>query len=66
MKELNQRNTETVEQVLKELNNKLFEQQKRIDGILATFNSIMTRVESIERMVMIQKAISTGHGPSVQ
>lgn len=65
MKELNARNTETLEQVLKQQNEKIEEQQKRIDSVLVTLGSLINKIEALERILTLQKARSTGHGPSV-
>ena len=66
MGELNARNTEAIAQTLKAIGDEVREQQKRIDGLLLTLGNIMSRIEFLERTVMLQKAISTGHGPSVK
>lgn len=62
MNELNKRNTETVEQVIKEQNNKLFEQQQRIDLLNTAVANLTQKLIVLENMLIIQKVNSIGHG----
>lgn len=66
MDELNKRNTLTVEQALKDMTNHILEQEKRIDGLVDTYSSALQRIEVLEKILMFQKAMLTGHGPSVK
>jgi len=66
MKELHRRNTETVEQVIKEQNQKILDQQIRIDGLNNSMSILMERLNKIEQIILIQKIQSTGTGASVK
>ena len=66
IKEISKRNAETIEQVVRDQNEKIAALHKRVDGSNATIASLTSKVESLERMVTIFKATSTGHGPSVK
>jgi uncharacterized coiled-coil protein SlyX len=63
---LNRKNTSAVQQTLEQLNAKVYEQQVRIDTLQATLNSFSEKITSLEQMVIIQKVLSMGHGPSVK
>ncbi len=65
MNDLNRRNTLTVEQVLKELNEKVLSQQIRIDGLVSTISSLMERLNGLELSVLMMRVNLTGKGPSV-
>ena len=66
MQELNKRNTETVEQLLKYMNARILEQQIRINGLNATMSTIYEEMNQLKQMVFLQKVQSTGRGPSVK
>ena len=66
MNELNRRNTETVEQVLKEQNAKILEQHKRIDLLNTAVTNLTQKIIELETMLIIQKVKLTGTGPSVR
>jgi len=66
MDELNRRNTEAVEQVIKDQNNKILEQQKRIDLLNTAVSNLTQKLTEIEKMIIIQKIKLTGSGPSVK
>lgn len=66
MKELNERNTETVEHAMKDMYDKIQDQQIRIDSLNAALSSMTERLNALERMIIIQKAQSFGNGPSVK
>ena len=66
IQELNKRNTIIVEQVLKEMQSKIYEQQKRIDGLNNVMSNITTRMNQLEQIVFIQRAQLIGHGASVK
>lgn len=66
MKELNKRNTETVEQVLKKMSTQILEQEIRISGLLGSISNALARIETLEKVILLQKASSFGHGPSVK
>jgi uncharacterized coiled-coil protein SlyX len=65
MSDLLRRNTEAVSQALRELTDKVFSQQRQLDGMVATMGSMNERMASLERTIMIQRALMTGHGPTV-
>ena len=64
LNELNKRNTETVEQALKDMYSKIQEQQIRIDGLLNTLSILSAKLNTLELTLMLQKAKSMGTGPS--
>lgn len=66
MDTISRRNTDSFEQALKDVTKKMFEQQQRLDIMQASFSAICERLNSIEKMVLIQKAMSIGHGASVK
>jgi uncharacterized coiled-coil protein SlyX len=66
MDNLNRRNTETVEQVIKEQNRKLEAQEIRINGLNAGLSSMQERLNALESMLINQKVQLTGHGSSVK
>lgn len=65
MNELNKRNTETVEIVMKQQNMKIEEQQIRIDQLSNAVTNLTQQVADLKIMVVMQKAKSMGSGPSV-
>ena len=64
MEELSRRNTETVEQALKDMYKKIQEQQVSINGLNTTIGSMYERMNALEKMVMLHKARITGTGPT--
>ena len=64
LKELNQRNTQAVEQALKDMNERIYEAQKQINALHDTFAGILERIIAIEQFVAIQKVKFTGRGPT--
>jgi len=66
MQDLNRRNTETVEQVLKDMYEKIQIQQIRIDQLNTALSSMVERLNILEKMIINQKVNSIGTGPSVK
>ncbi len=66
MQELNRRNTESVEQAIKDMYSKIEEQQTRINGLNNAMSTMMDRMNQIEQMVHSQKIQLTGTGASVK
>lgn len=66
MKTINERNTETVEQVLREINDKIYKQEVHINGLNNTISTLYERINLLEKMVFEQKIKSSGHGPTVK
>ena len=64
LKELNQRNTQAVEQALKDMNERIYDAQKQINGLNDTLAGIIERLIVIEQFVAIQKVKFTGRGPT--
>jgi esterase/lipase len=64
--EVNKKNTIAIQQELKRLADQAYEQQKRIDGLLATISTLFDRINKLELIIQIQKATMIGHGPSVK
>ena len=65
MNELNRRNTETVEQALKDTTAQVFEQQIRINGLNNSMSSLMDRQNALEKMVYEMKVKLTGRGATI-
>ena len=65
MEKINRRNTETIEQKLKDMTIQILEQQIRIDGLNNSMSSLMERQNSLERMVYDIKIKLTGTGATV-
>ena len=62
MNEINHKNTEAVEQALKDMYKKIEEQHIRVDSLNNSMNSLMERQNSLERMVYGMKIKLTGTG----
>ena len=65
MEKINRRNTETIEQKLKDMTVQILEQQIRINGLNNSMSSLMERQNSLERMVYDIKVKLTGTGATV-
>ena len=61
---LNKRNTESAFITIKAQNEKLSEQQIRIDGLYAAVTNLSAEVSELRQMVMLMKAKITGTGPT--
>ncbi len=66
MKEINKRNTETVELALKDVYSKIYEQQKIIDHLNNSIANLYERMNGLEHQLIIQKVQLVGLGPSVK
>ena len=63
---LNRRNTESVKQALNDLTDRVLLQQQRIDGLLATVGTLSSRVLALEQLILVDRAVRAGHGPTVR
>lgn len=66
IKELNKRNTETVEIALRDIYSKYYDQQALIDNLHAGIATMQQRMSALEQQLIIQKVQLTGLGPSVK
>jgi uncharacterized coiled-coil protein SlyX len=66
MKEINKRNTETVEIALKDIYSKIYDQQKIIDNLNNSIYTLYERMNNLEQQLIIQKVQLVGLGPSVK
>lgn len=66
IKEISKRNAETLEQVIRDQNEKIEAQTIRINNLERTLGNVLAKVEILERTITSVKAASTGHGPSVK
>lgn len=66
LKEVSRRNTETFEQVAKELYSMLYDKQTQIDQLNNGIATLQNRLNSLEQQLIIQKVQLTGLGPSVK
>jgi|OpeIllAssembly_1097287.scaffolds.fasta_scaffold2680549_1 prefoldin subunit 5 len=66
MQELNKRNTETVEQALKDIYDKIYKMQESLNHMNNTFVAIYERMNKLEQQLIIQKVQLVGLGPSVR
>jgi uncharacterized coiled-coil protein SlyX len=64
--EINRRNAAAVQQTLTGFSEKLNEQQVVVEGLLTMIRSMAERMIILEKMVLQQKAVSFGTGPSVK
>jgi len=64
IKELNRRNTETVEKVLKDINEMVYKQQTLIQKQSEAINSLTIRIGQLENKYNIFKVQTTGFGPT--
>lgn len=66
MDDLNKRNTETVKQALKEMSDKVYAQQTKIDGLNATITTLNSRIDNLEVTVNLLRAMAMGRGPTAR
>ena len=66
LKELNRRNTVTVEAAMKDLYAQLYFKQTQLDQVNAGLASLQERMNNLEQQLIIQKVQLTGLGPSVR
>ena len=64
MEDLNRRNTETVKLTLKDMLERLYAQQARIDGLNATITTSNSRIDELQQSVNMLRAIIMGRGPT--
>jgi hypothetical protein len=64
--EVDKKNTAAVTQALEDIRKMQYEQQEKINGLLATLSTINQRMLDLEQMVRVQKAMMFGNGPSVR
>lgn len=63
---VDKKNRDAVEQALKDIYLKIEEETKKINGLLNTISTLEKRINELENMVRIHKAMSFGTGPSVK
>lgn len=56
------KNSAAVKQALDDMNSRLYAQQERIDGLVATLSTITAKLNDIELKYNIQRAKAFGHG----
>ena len=61
---LNKRNTDSAFITIKMQNDKLSEQQTRIDGLVSTIANLYAEMADLRQMVALMKAKFTGTGPT--
>lgn len=66
MDELSHRNTETVKQVLQDIDKQIREQQIRIDKLQTTVTMLTQKITTLETNIMLMRANSFGTGPTVK
>lgn len=66
LKDLNRRNTLSVELVLKEMTINIQNQQIRMDQMINTIGSMSQRLTILENLLILEKVRNTGTGPSVR
>lgn len=66
LEEVSRRNTLAVEQALKEMTQRILEQQKRIDGLNAAMSGLTDKQNKLENMLYMMKSQSVGTGPTVR
>lgn len=64
MQELNRRNTETVELVLKDMSDRIYNQQIQVNNLHTALCNMTERLNSLEQTLIIQRVQLTGLGPS--
>ena len=66
MEKINRRNTETVEQALKDIYNKIYALDNRITAQNSAIMSLTEKINVLEAVIQLQKMKLTGLGPSVR
>lgn len=66
MKDLNHRNTETVEQALKDIYDKLYALDNRVTRQNSAIMGLIEKINVLEAIIQIQKMKLTGLGPTVK
>ena len=64
MSGVNEKNQVAVEQSIKDLTAKVYDQQVRIDGLNATISSVFDRLNALETTLNLIRAAQFGHGPT--
>jgi len=64
--QISRRNAETLEQIVRQQNEKIEAQTIRVNLLERTLGTAINKIEQLERMITFQKATSVGHGPSVR
>ena len=62
--ELSRRNGASVEQALKQMTWKVEEQQQRIDGLVNSISTLMTRLTVVEQHFAADRIRRMGNGPT--
>lgn len=60
------RNTESVKQSLRDMEARLLHFQNRLVGLELSLRTAMNRMASLERLVVEHKVVITSHGPTVK
>jgi hypothetical protein len=63
---LNKKNTLAAQQAIAELNERLYKETERVTSLHATVSVLMERMNQLEQLVRVQKAMMQGTGPSVR
>ena len=66
IQELNTRNTITVEQALKQITTKIYEQDIKIGLLQTGMNALAVKITEIEKMVLLWQASSIGRGSTIK
>lgn len=62
--DLPRRNGQAVEQALRQMTERLGEQQRRIDGLVNTISSLALRMDQLEQAMARQRISALGNGPT--
>lgn len=63
---LNKRNTFAIQTNIAELQERLYKQEQTIIGLQGTLQTMNSRLDSLELITRLQKAMLTGSGPTVK
>ena len=66
MEKINRRNTEIVEQALKDIYNKIYALDNRITAQNSAIMSLIEKINVLEAVIQLQKMKLTGLGPTVK
>lgn len=64
LEELGRRNAEIFNNVVKEQNKKILDQQIQINGLVNTISSLQERLNLMEQKIIMLQVKMTGNGPS--
>ncbi len=66
MNEVNARNAAALHQAVRTLQETVCEQQVQLNAQAEALSGMSQRIAALERMVVVEKARSAGHGPTVR